>query len=76
MAANVASDFTAASRVTNVDRIIEIERRYELSEIVRVSVHVISVPGLTRTPVTATIVSDAAISLVSQKEHLVFKGVS
>jgi hypothetical protein len=58
-----------------MDGILEIELSNKLREIVGVGVHVVAAPRLARTSVAATIVGDAAISLRSQKEHLVLKGI-
>src|SRR4029453_6789601 len=52
-----------------------IERFDERREIVGVSVHVVAVPGLARATVAAPVVGDAAISVGSQEEHLIFPGI-
>src|SRR6185369_9138883 len=75
MTADVASHFTTAGRVAHVNCILEIERFDERVEIVGVRVHVVSIPRLARATVSTTIMSDAAIAILGQEEHLVLKGV-
>src|SRR5260370_36543934 len=58
-----------------MDRVLQVELRYELGEVVGVVVHVIAVPGLARAAVAPAIVSDASVSFGSQEEHLVFESI-
>ena len=62
-------------RVADVDCVFQIKRPYELREVVGVGVHVVAVPGLTRSAVSAAVVRDAAVASGGQKKHLVFPGV-
>ncbi|MEA2502768.1 MAG: hypothetical protein QOD01_2879 [Actinomycetota bacterium] len=48
----------------------EIERFDERGEIVGVGVHVVSVPWLARSAVTATVMGDRAEALGSHEDHL------
>ena len=75
MAADVAGDFAAAGRVADMDRVLQVELLDQRRQVVGVGVHVVAVPGLARTPVTATVVRNAAISVRGQKNHLVFPGI-
>ena len=75
MTPDVARDFAAASRMTNMDGILQVECRDELGEVVGVGVEIVSIPGLTRPAMAAAIMSDAPVSARSQKEHLVFEGI-
>src|SRR5260370_39189099 len=47
-----------------------------LGEIVGVGVHVIALPRLAGAAMTSTIMSDTAVALARQEEHLVFKSVA
>src|SRR5882762_6495622 len=75
MAANIPRDLAAAGGVTDVDRVLKIERLDERCKIIGVGVHLVATPGLARSPVTAAIVRDTAISVEAKKHHLVFPGV-
>jgi hypothetical protein len=75
VATDVTGNFAAAGGVADVDHVAEVELLHKLCEVVGIGVHVVAVPGLTGTAVSATIMRDAAISLRSQKEHLVLEGV-
>ena len=74
--ADVASDLAASGRVPDMDRVLQVELLDELSQVVRVGVHVVSLPRLARPAVAASVVGDAAIPLRRQKEHLVLEGVA
>lgn len=56
--------------------VFEVEVLDDGEEIVRVSVHVVAVPGLARSSVTATIVGDDSVAMLSQEEHLVLPVVA
>ena len=53
----------AAGRMTDVDRVLEIERLDEFRQIVGVRVHVVALPGLAGAPVPASIMRDAAVAV-------------
>jgi hypothetical protein len=55
--------------------LVQIKRFGKRREIVSVCIHVISIPGLARSAVTAPVMCDAAVPTGSQKEHLVLKCV-
>ena len=46
MPADITRNFTAARRMTDVDRIFQIEFLDQLGEIVGISVHIVAVPWL------------------------------
>ena len=75
VAADVAGDFSAAGGVTHVDCVAQIERLGERREIVGVGIHLIAVPWLAGSTVTAAVVRDTAVAVEAQKHHLVFPGV-
>ena len=75
MAADVAGDFSAAGGVTHVDCVAQIQRLGERREIVGVGIHLIAVPWLAGSTVTAAVVRDTAVAVEAQKHHLVFPGV-
>ena len=50
-----------------MDCVFQIKRLYELREVVGVGVHVVAVPGLTRSAVSTAVVRDAAVASGGQK---------
>src|SRR5437899_2704994 len=76
MPADVAGDFPATGRMAHVDGVRQIERLDERRQIVRVGVHLVAIPRLTRSAVAAPIVCDASVAARREKDHLVFPGVS
>src|SRR5450631_1203260 len=75
MARDVAGDLTAAGGVADVNRVLEVQRGHQRGEVVSVGVHVVAIPGLTRTAMSTPIVGDAAVSTRCQKENLVLEGI-
>src|SRR5215471_18830803 len=75
MAADITGDFATACGVTDMDRVLQIERFDQLRQIVSVSVHIVSVPWLAGSAVAAAVMGDAAVAAGGQIEHLVLKGV-
>ena len=55
--------------------LFQIERFDECREIVGVGIHVVAVPGLAGSAMTATVMSDRAIAMGGYEEHLVVPGV-
>src|SRR5437762_1696397 len=72
MTANVARDFAATRRMTNMNRVFQIERFNQLREIVRVGVHFVAGPWLTGPPMTTAVVRNTSESVLTQENHLVF----
>jgi hypothetical protein len=62
--------------MANMNRILQIESFSKLGEIVRVGVHIVAAPWLTRASMSASIVGDATISVRSKEEHLIFESIS
>jgi hypothetical protein len=62
--------------MADVDRVFQVEFLDKQCEIVGVRVHVIAVPRLTRSAVSASVMGNATVAPRSQEEHLVFKGIS
>ncbi len=75
VAPEVARHLASARRVTDHDRVFQIELIHEAREVVRVRVHFIAVPGLTRTAVTAAIVGDGAKPARRKVDELLVPGV-
>src|SRR5882757_3009393 len=75
MTADVASDFTAACGMPNMNGVLEIELLDEFCEIVGVRVHVVAVPRLARTSVAAAVMSNASKATGGEIEHLVFERI-
>jgi CheY-like chemotaxis protein len=72
---DIASNFSAARGMTDMDGILEIELLNEFREVVGVGVHVVAGPRLARTSVAAAVMGDAAISVRGEIEHLVFERI-
>jgi len=75
VASDVAGDFAAPRGVTNVDRVLQVERFDERRKVVGIGVHVVVIPGLVRSAMAAAVMRDTAVSMGGQKHHLVFPGV-
>jgi hypothetical protein len=61
--------------MTDMDRVLQVERRDERREVVGITLHVVAVPGLAGAAVAAAVMGDAAVALSGQEDHLVFEGV-
>src|SRR5215470_14397179 len=75
MATDITRDFTTTGRVTNMNCVLQIKSRCQFGQIVGVCIEIVSVPWLAGSPVAATIVCNAPIASLRQKEHLVFECV-
>jgi hypothetical protein len=63
VAADVAGHFAAAGEVVDEDRVMQVERLEECTEVVGVGVEVVAVPRLARTAASASIVRDGAVAV-------------
>jgi hypothetical protein len=68
---DVTRDFAPTRRVTNVNGIPQVERLDQRREVVRVRVHVVTIPRLARSAVATAVVSDASVAAGGEKHHLV-----
>jgi len=59
----------------DVDGVLEIEVIDQFGEIVGVMVHVVAVPRLTGTAMAAEVMTDAAIAVAGEEEHLVLESI-
>jgi hypothetical protein len=76
VAGDIARDLTAAGRVADVDRVLQIELLNQFRQVVGVGVHVVAGPWLAGPPMPAAIMGDRAVPAVCQEEHLVIPGVA
>src|SRR5262249_7197961 len=67
--------FAAACRMADKHRAVQIECLRQGSEIVGIGIEVVALPRLARTPVTAPIMRDTAITALGEEEHLVFERI-
>src|SRR5664280_922557 len=58
-----------------MDHCLKVKLFYKCIEVVGVSVHIVAIPGLARPAVSAAVMGDAAVSMGTQKQHLVFPSV-
>ena len=70
MTREIAHNFAAAGRMTDVDRIFQTEVRCHRGEIVGVMIHVVPIGDLTRSSVAAAVMRYDAIALVEKEQHL------
>src|ERR1700692_1011336 len=52
------------------DGVLKVESVEQLREIVRVSIHIVAIPGLSRTAMTSAVMRDYAITALAEKQHL------
>src|SRR5580698_2590049 len=70
MASQVVHHFAAASRMADMNRILEVEMCGERRQVVGIVIHVMAVPGLAGTPVSPPVVSNHAKATLAEEEHL------
>ncbi|MNR08268.1 hypothetical protein D3C85_1244160 [compost metagenome] len=75
MAADVAHHFAATGGVADHGDALEIERLYQLRQVIGVAIHVVAGRGLRRTAVSAAVVRDDAKAVARQEMHLPVPGV-
>src|SRR5712691_5363389 len=63
-------DFATAGRVTNMDRILQVEICSEFGEVIGIVIHIVSVAGLARSSVTSPVMGDDAIAMIQEVHHL------
>jgi hypothetical protein len=49
--------------MTDMDRVLEVERFDQLREVVGIGIHVVAAPGLARPAMAAAIMGDAAVAM-------------
>ena len=76
MAPDVARDFATACRVADYHHVFQIERIDQLGQVVRVGVHVVTVPGLVGAAMPAAVMRNHAVAALAQKHHLRIPGVA
>src|SRR5437879_13220255 len=70
MAAEIADDLATPGRVTDVNRILQIQRFRERRRIIRVSVRLIAGPRLGGGPVPSPVMRNDAIAMLPKEQHL------
>jgi len=55
--------------------LFQFERFDKRRNVLRAGVHVVAVPGLARSAMTAAVMSNAAVSMVAEEEHLAFNDI-
>ena len=70
MAREVTHDLAAAGGVADVNGVLQIEMRCYRREIVGVVVEVVTVGDLAGAAVAAAVVSDDAIAVIEEEQHL------
>jgi hypothetical protein len=67
---DVAGNLAAAGRVSDVNRVLQVERCDERREIIGIRVHIVAGERLTRAPMSAPVVGDGAIPIGSEEVQL------
>ena len=75
MAADIVRHLAATGRMANHDDIAKIQMLKQLCEIVRITIHIVAIPGLLRAPVAPAIMRNNPITLLAEEQHLVIPGV-
>src|SRR6266481_9642883 len=70
MTPEIMHHLAAAGRMPNVNRILQVEMIGDRLQIIGIMVHVMSVAGLSRAAVSASISGNDAIAFAQEKEHL------
>src|SRR5271170_3852617 len=70
MPSDVTSDFAAASRVADMDCVLEVKLFGEHCEIVCVRIHIVAVPRLGGAAVAAPVVRDDSVAVLAEEQHL------
>jgi hypothetical protein len=64
--ADVTGNFSTTGRVTNVDRVFQVECGHELGQVVGIGGHIVAVPRLARPAVAAAVVRDDSVALLAE----------
>src|SRR5262245_43463907 len=70
MTGEIVNDLAAASRMADVNRILQVEMIRDGLQIIGVVVHVVSAAGLSRAAMAASIGRNDAIAFAEEKKHL------
>ena len=70
MTGNVVHDLTSTGRVTDVNRIMQVEMRCQRSQVVGIMVHVVAIAGLRRAAVSTPVVRDHPVAVLQEEQHL------
>ena len=71
MSRDIAGDLAAAGRMTDMDRVPEIERRRQFGDVGGIGVHLVAGRGLAGPAVAAAVMRDDPVALVQEEQHLV-----
>ena len=67
---DVVGHLTAAGRVADVDRVVEIEMFGQRGQVIGVVVHVVTIAGLRRAAVPTPVVGDHPVAVAQEEQHL------
>src|ERR1700685_3566481 len=70
MRADVSGNFSAARRMPDKCSLSKVKRFDEIRQIVGVGIHVIAVPRLLRSAMTAAVMRNDTISVLAEENHL------
>src|SRR5580658_10773541 len=70
MAGQVVHHFAAASRMADMNRILEVEMCGQRRQVVGIMIHVMAVPGLAGTSVSPPVVSNHTVAALAEEQHL------
>src|SRR5205823_2796335 len=70
VARQVVHHFTAARRMPDMERFLEVEMLCQRGKIICIMVHIVARARLSRPTMTSTVMSDHAITFVNEEKHL------
>jgi hypothetical protein len=68
-------DFAAAHRMPDDDDVLEVQLDDQFSEIVGVLVHIVALPRLVGATMTAAVMGNNPVSMLTEEQHLIVPGV-
>jgi hypothetical protein len=71
MTREVTRDFAAASRMPDVDHILQVQMSGNRGEVIGVMIHIVAVGNLGGAAMASPIVGDHAIAVIQKKQHLI-----
>src|SRR6185295_822881 len=67
---NVMHHFSAAGRMADMHGVLEVEMRGQRRQVIGIMIHVVAVARLGGTAMSAPVVSDDAIAVLEEEQHL------
>jgi hypothetical protein len=75
MTTDIVRDFAAAHRMPDDNDVLEVQLDDQFSEIVGVLVHIVALPRLVGATMTAAVMGNNPVSMLTEEQHLIVPGV-